>query len=246
MSKYIEINPLIYTFAIIAILTASFINFIIISTLIIIHELGHFLTAKFLKVEVDKIYLYPLGGISRFYLQANASSLKELIILLMGPIFQFIAYTILLKIFPENIELIKIYHYGIIFFNLLPIYPLDGGKLIKLLLSEFIPYRNSLIITIIISYITIFLYVIITLHNLKLNNLIIIIFLLHKVKTESKNINQMYEKFLLERYLYRHNFKKKKIINSYKKFYKNATHLINENSKYYLEKEYLEKKYKKV
>ena len=34
----------------------------------LIHELGHFLSAKLLKVEVNKIYLYPLGGISKFFL----------------------------------------------------------------------------------------------------------------------------------------------------------------------------------
>ena len=62
--------------------------FILLVLFIIIHELGHFLCAIFLKVEVDKIYIYPFGGISKFHLSFNEAIWKEFLILCMGPIFQ--------------------------------------------------------------------------------------------------------------------------------------------------------------
>ena len=142
--------------AIVAILTASFIPFIIISSLIVFHELGHFLIAILFKIDVDKIYIYPFGGISKFNIPLNYSIFKELIILISGPIFQEIMKCLLLIIMPRYHQYIIIYHYGILIFNLLPIYPLDGGKFVQLILSIFIPYKRSLNIAIKISYITIY------------------------------------------------------------------------------------------
>ena len=72
-----------------------------------------------------------------------------------------------------------------------------------------------------------------------------IIFLIIKVKSEQNKIDIIYEKFLLERYLKNYKFKKSKVINNSNKFYKENSHIIKENSQYFLEKEYLQKKYKK-
>lgn len=243
ISKYIEINPLVYLFAILSILTASFIPFIIITTLIIFHELGHFLIAVLFKVEVDKIYLYPLGGISKFHLPLNYSFIKEFIILISGPIFQEITKAVLLLIIPQYTAYINMYHYGILIFNMLPIYPLDGGKLVQLILSAIVPYKASLNITIKISYLIILTYFLLNIPNIKISVIIITFFLIYKVKEEEKKIKYLYEKFILERYLNNYNFRHSKLIYSPDNFYKNKRHLINENNNYYLEKEYLQKKY---
>lgn len=233
-------------FAILAILTAAFVPFFAISTLIIFHELGHFLIAILFNVEVDKIYIYPLGGISKFNLALNESSFKEFLILIAGPLAQELTYFILINFLPQYISIIRTYHYGILFFNLLPIYPLDGGKLIHLLFETILPYKLSLIITIRISYLLTFFYFLLNISNLKLNVLFITTFLLLKIKRGEDRIKLSYEKFLLERYLNNYSFKKSKLINNKDKFYKNRRHLIKENNKYYLENEYLAKKYKKI
>ena len=110
---------------------ASFRLIFYIFFLIIIHELGHFIIAKLFSIELDKIYIYPLGGIAKFYIPYNYSRIKELIILINGPIFQEIAKHVLVSLFPQHINMISTYHYGILIFNLLPIYPLDGGKIVN-------------------------------------------------------------------------------------------------------------------
>ena len=48
--------------------------------LIFVHELGHFETARVFKFEVDKIYLYPTGGISKFTGRINVSWYKDLLV----------------------------------------------------------------------------------------------------------------------------------------------------------------------
>lgn len=239
-------NYFVYLFGLLAVLSAAFKPFLIISFLIIIHEIGHFIVAKTLKVEVDKIYLYPLGGISKFFLPLNSSFTKEILILIAGPITQIIGATILIKLFPNDYEIILNYNRGILIFNLLPIYPLDGGKLIQLIISKLLPFKTSLKSSIIISYIMVFFYFLLNYNNLNISVVLIIIFLICKITEEKSKISYTYEKFILERYLNNYNFKKSKLITNDKNFYKNKRHLIKKDGIYYLEKEYLEKKYKKT
>ena len=239
-----KIHKSFYLFILIAVLSGAFINSFIIFTLIIIHELGHFIFAKKLNVEVDKIYIYPLGGISKFNLELNAKPIIEFVILIMGPLFQCISYKILIMILPNYHGIITEYHHQILMFNLLPIYPLDGGKLLNIILSLKLPYKRCLYLSVLISYITIFL-IVVSRKQLKLNIIIMIILLLYKVGKEKQKIILLYEKFLLERTFKNYKFNKLKIINSRNDFYKNYRHIIKENNKYYYENDYLLKKIKK-
>ena len=221
-------------------------QFIIISTLVIIHELGHFLIAKLLKIDVIKICLYPLGGISKINMDLNEKVIKELIVLISGPIFQIFAYLILKKLFYDYSHMINIYHYGILIFNLIQIYPLDGGKLLNIIISLKLPYKTTYKITIYISYIILIILLILNRYNITINIIIVILFLLYKITKEYNNMEYIYQKFLLERYINEYRFKNTKIINNINNFYRNNNHLVKINDKYYREKEILEKKYKKI
>lgn len=193
-------------------------------------------------IKIESINIYPLGGISNFNMPLNINPIKELLILIMGPIFQFLAYFLLLIILPNKKEIIEFYHYHILIFNLLPIIPLDGGKLLFLLLQINISYYKSYKIIILISYL---LTVTILWHKIDLNILITVLLLVLLVSKEYKKIKIRYEKFLLERYLKKQKYKRKKIITSEKNFYRNCTHLIKVGDKYSLEEEFLRKKYEK-
>ena len=83
-------------------------------------------------------------------MECNTPFYKEFMILIMGPISQNIAYFLLCFFFSSSI--VYHYHMGILFFNLLPIYPLDGGKLLHLVMTCFIPYRRSFQLSILIYY----------------------------------------------------------------------------------------------
>ena len=66
-----------------------------------------------------------------------------------------------------------------------------------------------------------------------------------KVTSEYKKINLVYNKFLLERYLHKYRFNKSIIIKDIKNFHRNRRHILKKNHNYYLEREILEKFYKK-
>lgn len=175
----------------------------------------------------------------------NISIFKETIILISGPIFQFIAYYVLLKVIPDYQETIELYHYSILIFNLLPIYPLDGGKLMNLFFSLKLSFKKSIYLEIFISYITVLIIIIINKDNITINLIVIILFLIYKITSEYKKIDLIYNKFLLERYLYKFKFNKSIIIKDIKDFHRNKRHLIKQKNKYYLENEILDKIYKK-
>ena len=174
----------------------------------------------------------------------NISIKKELLILINGPLFQQLAYIILLKLLPNYKDTITIYHYSILSFNLLPIYPLDGGKLLKLLFNKIITYKNSLKLIINLSYLVLVIIFIISKKNINL--FIMIILLLILITKEKNKINYIYNKYLLERYLNNYNFKNKKIINNINNLYRDNTHIIKEDTAYYLEKDYLNNMYMKM
>lgn len=220
--------------------------FILLVLLIVVHELGHFLTAIILKFDVDKIYVYPFGGVSKFNIDLNESIFKEFIVLMMGPVFQIIFFILLCKIsyFNSYIKILETYNYTILFFNLLPIYPLDGGKLLNLLLSINISYKRSFNISIIISYLTIIvIFIIYLFNNIKLNILVILSFLVFKVFNENKKKNYLFDKFLLERYLNKYSFRKRKKVNDISEFTRMKKHIVKKNNRYYTEKEILNNKF---
>ena len=103
-----------YTYIIIAIgfiLTGFFPNLLIFTSIIIIHELGHFLMAKLNKLNVEKIVIYPYGGIVKMNTLVNTSINKELLVAISGPLFQLTYYIIIYHMYQEG--LIREYIYNL-------------------------------------------------------------------------------------------------------------------------------------
>ena len=139
-----------YTYIIMALgysLTGNYLYLTAITTLLIIHELGHFTTAKLLKFNVKKIIIYPFGGITIIEDLINKDINEELLIATSGIIAQFLFYLLIIYLNKEGLirdkvlDIYTTYNTGMILFNLLPIYPLDGSKILNLILSKYFNYN---------------------------------------------------------------------------------------------------------
>lgn len=201
--------------------------------------------AYFCGAKVLKILIYPLGGISKFSTSFNISLFREFIILIFGPLFQIFGWFILITVFPEKVILISAYHYGILFFNLLPIYPLDGGKILCLFFHRFLPYKRAYYFTFLLSYLCLLFILYFYFVSLSFNLLFIFVFLTYKLIKEINQLEFTFHRFLMERYLRCFHFHKSKIVHSYNQFQRSYHHLIISDGCYYTEKEYLEKNFKK-
>lgn len=244
-----------YTFIITAIgfiLTGYFSNLIIFTSIIIIHELGHYLIGLYYNYKVDKITIYPYGGITKFKTLINTNINKDLIISISGPIMQIIYYIIITILYTKGYireyiyNIFTLYHNNILFFNILPIIPLDGSKIINLILSKYIPYKLSNKLTTLISLITIIILLITKTFEYNYSFIIILILLMKNIYMYYQNIEYIYNKFILERYLYNIEYQKKKLISNKSYMYKNKTHYFNINNKIIKEKDYLNKIYTKI
>ena len=99
--------------------------FIMFYMFILMHELSHAIVAILLKVDVKELEFTPFGICAKY--ENNISDLKELIISASGPLFSiFLAYSYGNKIYFIINVLITI-------FNLLPVYPLDGGRILRII-----------------------------------------------------------------------------------------------------------------
>ena len=166
----------------------------------------------------------------------------------MGPIIQIIVtYLVLLLITNTNIrDLIINYNVSLLIFNLLPIYPLDGGRIINLLFNKRISYLKSYNTSIIISFILILVLVIISIkYKLLINFISILVLLLFIILREKKNKSYYFNKFKLERLIHNYHFKKIKRINKDKDMMRDKKHLFKRTNHYITEKEYLKELYNK-
>lgn len=214
--------------------------------IIIIHEFGHLIAASIFNWNIDKISLYPYGGCVKFNEKINRPLYQEFIILISGPLIQIVLFLIISILFKYNLisirnyYIFKSYHTTLLMFNLLPIYPLDGGKILNVLFNYLFPYKKGNKIIIYISYIIV-LFMIINFKNI--NFILMSIFLITEITLYFKRQNYLFNKFLLERYLYNYKFSKLKIINKKDNMYRERKHLFKVKNKYYSEQEYLKNRF---
>lgn len=239
-----------YTYLLIAIsfiITGYFSNLVVFTSIIIIHELGHYFVAKLNNLNPTKIIIYPYGGITKTNHMINTSIVKELMVALSGIMFQTIYYLIILVLYKNNyireyiFNIYTIYHYSILVFNMLPIHPLDGSIILNLLLSFFLPYKYSMKLNIIISIITLLALLGINYYRVNYSYILIITVIVTNICKYYKNINYIFNKFLLERYLYIIPLKNYKIITNLDNMYRRNLHLFLINGRYLTEKSVLKR-----
>ena len=143
-----------------------------------------------------------------FNTKINNKWYQEFIVTILGPLFQILLFNFI------NDERILKYNMILLLFNLLPIFPLDGSKLLKIFLYNYLPFKLVEKINIYISFIVLVLLNI----SIPKNLLIILVstIFLFKIFKEKNNLDYIFNKFLFERYLYNINYKKIKIINQLK------------------------------
>lgn len=221
-------------------ITGQFKIFSLFVLIILFHELGHILSGLYFNWNIEKVLLLPFGGITIFNNNINHSLKEEFIICLCGPLFQ-ITFYLLVKNYLEISDI----HYNLLIFNLLPIVPLDGSKLLSVILNKFFSFKTSLYLTDFISIITIFLLIYLLITNKNLLLYLVIIFLVFKVISEIKNVRYVFNRFLLERYYNPVKYKKTKLIKGYNltQMFLEYNHLFYINKKYHTEREIIKKRF---
>lgn len=116
-------------------------SFVLMLVLVLfVHELGHFLLMKLFKYENVKMLFVPLMGAFVQGKKKQYSQFESLLVVGAGPFPGIILGVLFLFLFQINLDanyrLISILFYALNLINLLPLDPLDGGQLFKLLLRK--------------------------------------------------------------------------------------------------------------
>ena len=132
--------------------------------ILVFHEWMHVLTASFFKIEAESIIIYPFGMCAKFRYFGWGKPWIEACVTLMGIVSHFIVAIILMML--ERKQLISSVYFaylwdinkGLILFNLIPIFPLDGFRLLQCLFHSVFCYQRAYKISLVVSLLCTFIF----------------------------------------------------------------------------------------
>ena len=159
----VSINLKVFLFAVLFYFTKQIQIYALLMIFALIHEMGHLICGLLLGFKPKALKIMPLGISIEFRVEnedynkkiklGNILAVKKMIIALAGPITNLLIILICLitKKYFENELYIKIIYTNILIavFNMLPIYPLDGGRILK----QFIKIKKGVIDSLQYTYI---------------------------------------------------------------------------------------------
>lgn len=153
----IKVNLKIFIFIILFIITNQIKIYGILMWFALLHEIGHLVIGMILGFKPKALSIKPVGLSISFKIKpkdieckikkATCLELKKIFIGIAGPVTNLVLATLYfyfnISLFgiPQDIAVYSNILIGL--FNLLPIYPLDGGRIIKCILHIFIGYEKS-------------------------------------------------------------------------------------------------------
>ena len=144
--------------------------------IVLLHELGHSIAAQYYQVPVRQIILLPIGGVAQLE-EIPEEPHKELVIAVAGPLVNVLLGILLFLIAPLlgltlsprgllslgnilgelSFSSIFIYVFTtnlfIGLFNLIPAYPMDGGRILRALLATRLSYTMATSVAVVIGQI---------------------------------------------------------------------------------------------
>lgn len=191
-----------------AIVTAHFKQFIMLFFIVFIHELGHAVAALFFSWRIKRILLLPFGGVADTDECGNRPLKEEIIVSLAGPIqhvWLVLVAFLLTKLGVMNEGLFKMffeYNAAIFLINLLPIWPLDGGKLLFAAFTMYSSFGKAFEKVILFSFgsTTVLVLFILLVAPYQISLWMIALFLIYSLINEWKHRKYMVMRFLLERH----------------------------------------------
>lgn len=156
IAKKVPIHPTFFLLALWFFVSDMATEFFVLFFVVLFHELAHYFTAKKLGYRLTSFYLAPYGA-QLSYKDEKFSFKDEMLIALAGPLANMILCVFLLALwwiapgvycYTNSIFECSLF---IGLFNLLPAYPLDGGRAFVALLSEKTTRQTALKISIIFN-----------------------------------------------------------------------------------------------
>ena len=125
--------------------------------MLIFHEMIHVLTALVFGMKVEQIIIYPFGMCAKFHGYGLGKPLAEGIVAAMGIGSHLLIYGVLFILLTIGwisnayFQYLSDVNIGLALFNFIPIYPLDGFRIMQSLLHQCFPYQKAYVLSLFVS-----------------------------------------------------------------------------------------------
>jgi Zn-dependent protease/CBS domain-containing protein len=123
---------------------------------VLLHELGHALAAKAYGIPTVDITLYPIGGVARME-RMPEKPVQELVVAIAGPLVNVVIIIVLAAVLgatggldltaivtdPNLLQILFWTNIVMVVFNLIPAFPLDGGRVLRAILATRMEYAQA-------------------------------------------------------------------------------------------------------
>jgi stage IV sporulation protein FB len=128
----IRLHPVFILFAAAAIATGNYIWFLLAFAAVTLHEMGHIGVAFHFKLRVEKLSITPLGEHALIADMESLSQGPRIAIVLAGPLVSLALFAAFKKASPD----FALANLAVLILNILPAYPLDGGRLLHIIMGN--------------------------------------------------------------------------------------------------------------
>jgi Zn-dependent protease len=125
---------------------------------VLLHEFGHAFAARGFGIETPDITLLPIGGVARLN-RIPDKPWQELVVAIAGPLVNVVIAGVLIFVIHTSASLEQLEYLEnprvellaklaavnvmLVLFNLIPAFPMDGGRVLRALLAMAMPYARA-------------------------------------------------------------------------------------------------------
>jgi stage IV sporulation protein FB len=146
----VRLHPLFVLLMLLSVVTGFFMEIITLFSIVLIHELGHVAAARNFGWKIREIQLLPFGGVAVVEHAGNVPAKEEVLVAAAGPLQNAAMIVFAWVMLWAGVGDAVWWDYFISanmmigLFNLLPIMPLDGGKMLLSACGCLFPYLKAL------------------------------------------------------------------------------------------------------
>lgn len=139
----VSVDPVVFVMALLIVLADLAAEWALVMACLIAHELAHAAAATGFGMRVEEIRISALGATVRIESGSELRPEVEATVAMAGPMASLVMAAVGIILWGDGAELFTGVNIGLAMFNLLPAFPLDGGRILRALAASRLGWRGA-------------------------------------------------------------------------------------------------------